>query len=123
MTDVLYFSETFPQLNGVGCNNGSVNTYDTISVSTLTNGAYTAAEVAANPICFALEYAAADVPSLTGLPTAELGPLASALSSATSELKCKPIAAINKGALEACPGFTLYGGPTAPVAKGAIQPS
>ncbi|KAK0833576.1 hypothetical protein LTR73_001338 [Friedmanniomyces endolithicus] len=122
-TDILYFTSSNPQLTLVGCNEGKVDTYQNIDASTLSNGAYTAAQAAANPICFATEFALAELPGLTGLSLTSgvLGSLTSVLSSVTKNLGCKAIGSVNTTALALCPGFTLYGGPTAPVAPGAIQ--
>lgn len=36
-------------------------------------------------------------------------------------LNCITIPSLNTSAMAACPGYSLYGGPTGPVAKGAIQ--
>ncbi|TKA40647.1 hypothetical protein B0A54_09108 [Friedmanniomyces endolithicus] len=122
-TDILYFTSSNPQLNLVGCNEGKVDTYQNIDASTLSNGAYTAAQAAANPIRFATEFALAELPGLTGLSLTSgvLGSLTSVLSSVTKNLGCKAIGSVNTTALALCPGFSLYGGPTAPVAPGAIQ--
>ena len=120
-SDILYFSETLPQINGVGCNQGKVDTYDTIDASTLSNGAYTAQQAAANPLCFATQFAKAELPGLTGLSAAALKPLNTVFNSVGSTLKCTAIGSVNTTALSACPGFTLYGGPKAKVAPGAIQ--
>jgi hypothetical protein len=121
LTDVLYFTSTNPQLSLVGCNQGKVDTYQTIDASTLSNGAYTAAQAAANPLCFGTEFVLAELPGLTGLTSSLLAPLVSNLKSVTKALNCASIGSVNTSALALCPGFTLYGGPTAPVAAGAIQ--
>ncbi len=121
LADILYLAETVPEILGVGCNQGKVNTYDTIDVETLSNGAYIAAQVAQNPLCFSTEFALAELPALTGLSSVVLEPLTKVLNSATSGMECKAIGSVNTSALAACPGFSLYGGPTAPIAKGAIS--
>ena len=120
-SDILYFTETLPQINLVGCNEGKVNTFNTISADTLSNGAYTAQQAAANPLCFASEFAKAELPGLTGLSASLLEPLTNVFNSVFSDLKCKSIGSVNTSALAVCPGLSLYGGPTAPVAPGAIQ--
>ncbi|KAK4553340.1 hypothetical protein LTR86_009640 [Recurvomyces mirabilis] len=121
LTDILYFSITNPQINSVGCNQGRVDSYNTIDAATLSNGAYTAAQAAANPVCFATEFAIAEIPSLTGLPATAVAPLTKTLQGLTSGLNCKAIGSVNQTALSVCPGFAFYGGPTGPVAPGAIQ--
>ncbi|KAK5150275.1 hypothetical protein LTS14_010251 [Recurvomyces mirabilis] len=121
LTDILYFSMTNPQINSVGCNQGRVDSYNTIDAATLSNGAYTAAQAAANPVCFATEFAIAEIPSLTGLPATAVAPLTKTLQGLTSGLNCKAIGSVNQTALSICPGFAFYGGPTGPVAPGAIQ--
>jgi len=120
--DILYFAETNPEILTVGCNTGKVDTYLTVDPSVLTNGAYTASQVAKNPLCFATEFLAAELPGLTGLTTAVLSPLTSAINRATSSLGgCAAIGSVNTSALAVCPGLSNYGGPTGPVAPGAIQ--
>ena len=120
-TDILYFTSTNSQLSLVGCNEGKVDTYQNIDAATLSNGAYTAAQAAANPICFATEFALAELPGLTGIASGLLGTVTSALNTVTKNLGCAAIGSVNTTALALCPGFTLYGGPTAAVAAGAIQ--
>ncbi|KAK5711414.1 hypothetical protein LTR15_012487 [Elasticomyces elasticus] len=121
LTDVLYFTAANPQLTLVGCNEGKVDTYQAIDATTLSNGAYTAEQVAANPLCFATEFALAELPLLTGLTTTLLSPLTNVLNSVSKNMNCAKIGSVNTTALAICPGFGLYGGPTAAVAPGAIQ--
>lgn len=121
VTDVNYFAATQPEILAVGCNQGRVNSYNAIDYKTLTSGAYTAAAVAANPICFASSFAKAEAPLITGLNSTALAPLNKVLDGIVSTLKCPAITKVNQSALTACPGFSLYGGPTGPVAPGAIQ--
>ena len=120
-TDILYFAETVPEVLEIGCNKGAVNTFSPIDPYQLTSGAYTAQQVAANPFCFAAAFSKAEIPLLTGLSTSALGPLNTLFDSLTSGMNCAAIGAVNQSALTACPGFSFYGGPTAPVAPGAIQ--
>ncbi|KAK5714312.1 hypothetical protein LTR17_017243 [Elasticomyces elasticus] len=120
-TDVLYFASTNPELLLVGCNEGKVDTYQHIDASTLSNGAYTAAQAASNPICFATEFARLEIPALTGLASTLLSPLTNVLNTVSKNLNCAKIGSVNTTALALCPGFSLYGGPTAAVAPGAIQ--
>ena len=120
--DILYLSELEPDAISVGCNQGRVNSYANIGAGVLTSGAYTDAQAALSPTCFGMQYAIADLPGLPGLASTVLSPLISQLTSSLSGLKnCPPITTLNKTALEACPGFTLFGGPTGPIAPGAIQ--
>ncbi|KAK4896475.1 hypothetical protein LTR27_005691 [Elasticomyces elasticus] len=121
LTDVLYFTAANPQLTLVGCNQGKVDTYQTIDATTLSNGAYTAEQAASNPICFATEFARLEIPALTGLASTLLSPLTSVLNTVSKNLNCAKIGSVNTTALALCPGFSLYGGPTAAVAPGAIQ--
>ena len=122
-TDILYFAETFPGLLDVGCNQGAVNTYHRISPELLSNGAYTAAQVAKNPICFATEFAMAEAGPTLGIDVTKppASTLFAGLKKLTAPLNCASIGSVNQSALAACPGASLYGGPTAPVAPGAIQ--
>ena len=121
LADILYFTETVPEINLVGCNQGKVDTFLTIDPDVLSNGAYTADQVAKNPLCFATEFARAELPVLTGLSGLVLNPLTKLLNSVTGGMNCASIGSVNTSALAICPGFSLYGGPTAPVAPGAIQ--
>ena len=121
MADIDYFAETAPQILLPGCNKGTVDSYSTLDVAALTNGAYTADQATANPFCFAAEFAVAELPSLTGLSIASLTSAIAPLTSILSSSNCTAIGSVNQSALTVCPGFTLYGGPTGPVAPGAIQ--
>ncbi|KAK5722834.1 hypothetical protein LTR17_014220 [Elasticomyces elasticus] len=121
LTDVLYFTAANPQLTLVGCNQGKVDTYQTVDATTLSNGAYTAEQAASNPLCFATEFARLEIPALTGLASTLLSPLTSVLNTVSNNLNCAKIGSVNTTALALCPGFSLYGGPTAAVAPGAIQ--
>ena len=121
--DILYFAETQPEILTIGCNKGKVNTYSTFDPAALTGGAYTAQQAAKNPVCFASQFAIAELPLITGLDasSAALAPLVTALNTITKPLNCASIGSVNQSALAACPGFSFYGGPTGPVAPGAIQ--
>lgn len=116
-------AETNPQILLPGCNMGAVNTYNTISVETLSGGVYTVEDVAKSPLCFVAETIVAGGASLLGLPESVTGQLASAVGGISSALNvtCPPITNLQLTELKACPGFSLYGGPTGPVAPGAIQ--
>ncbi|EME38183.1 hypothetical protein DOTSEDRAFT_141173 [Dothistroma septosporum NZE10] len=120
ISDIGYFGQTQPGIYQIGCNKGKVNTYSPFDPSQLTNGAYTAQQVAANPVCFAAEFAIAEIPLLSGVSTNSAA-LITQLKSYTSALNCASIGSVNQSALTSCPGFSFYGGPTGPVAPGAIQ--
>ncbi|KXS99931.1 hypothetical protein AC578_903 [Pseudocercospora eumusae] len=122
-TDILYLAAADPRILSIGCNKGQVNTYSPIDPATLTGGAYTAQQVAANPLCFASAFTKAEIPLITGLQLTNplVAPLVTALDSATSGMQCADIGAVNQSALSACPGFSFYGGPSGPVAPGAVQ--
>ena len=94
-----------------------MNSYNTIDAETLSDGAYTAQQAAQNPLCFATEFLKAELPGLTGLNllSGALSPVLNLLNSVTGGLDCAAIGSVNTSALTACPGFSLYGGPTAPV--------
>ncbi|KAM3415965.1 hypothetical protein BST61_g9455 [Cercospora zeina] len=122
-SDIGYFSQTVPEIFVVGCNKGRVNTFSPLDPFQLTNGAWTAQQAARNPICFANEFAKAQIPLLTGERPQDTfaAPLFSALDAISRPLNCPSIGSVNQSALAACPGFSFYGGPTGPVAPGAIQ--
>lgn len=65
----------------------------------------------------------AELPLITGLNinTAPLSTLVNQLSTTLTKMGCASIGSVNQSALTACPGFSFYGGPTGPVAPGAIQ--
>lgn len=105
----------------MGCNTGEVNTYQTIDASVLSNGAYTAEQLLESPLCFAIEFALAELPGLTGLSASLLSTLTDELTDVTGALDCTSIGSVNTSALALCPGYSLYGGPTAAVAPGSIQ--
>ena len=118
--DILYYSQVTPEIPFPGCNDGEVNTYRSLDPATLTNGVFTKEKVAAQPLCFSLQYTHAFLPALTGLASTLLSPLTNAISALTSQLgDCPAISSIDNSALEACPGFALFGGPTGPIAPGA----
>lgn len=119
--DILYFAETVPEVLGIGCNQGRVDSFNALDVETLTSGAYTAEQAAKNPLCFASAFAKVEIPLITGLATSALGPLNDVLNGLTTGQNCAAIGQVNQSALTACPGFSLYGGPTGEVAAGAIQ--
>ncbi|RMY15180.1 hypothetical protein D0868_01033 [Hortaea werneckii] len=119
--DILYFAETVPEVLELGCNHGAVNTFNTIDAATLSNGAYTAEQAAKSPLCFASAFAKVEIPLITGLSNSALKPLFDTLNTLTGNMNCASIGSVNQSALTACPGFSFYGGPTGPVAKGAIQ--
>lgn len=113
----MYFAETQPEILSIGCNKGKVDTFSLLDPATLTSAGPDAAQIAKNPVCFAAEFALAELPGILGIAASALSPL----TSAVSKLGCSSIGSVNQSALTACPGFTLYGGPTGPVAPGAIQ--
>ena len=122
-SDILFIAQKYPQILTIGCNQGKVNTYNPISIDTLTNGAATAQSVLSNPFCFQIDFLEASSTSLLGLSQAQASKLNSGLKAAATAAKCppNPISSASVSALKNCPGFSTYGGPTGPVAPGAIQ--
>lgn len=106
-SDILYFASTVPQILAVGCNKGRVNTFTPIDPAQLTNGAYTAQQVAKSPICFASEFTKAEIPLITGLKLDNplVAPLVSALNTATTGMNCASIGSVNQSAVAFCPGY------------------
>lgn len=121
-TDVVAFAVTQPEILVVGCNMGKVNTYNAISPATISNGAYTAQSAAANPFCYALEFARSSAATLVGIDTSQLNSLGTLITMYDTMYNCTKFTnGGNTTAFSACPGLSLYGGPTGPVAPGAIQ--
>jgi hypothetical protein len=121
-TDLLAFASTQPQIISVGCNMGKVNSYNMISVEEISGGAYTAQDVATNPFCYSIESIRYSAPSLLGLAGSLLTGLLDMLVPLEQTFGCQPFNGNgNFTALKACPGFSIYGGPSGPVAPGAIQ--
>ncbi|KAF2764567.1 hypothetical protein EJ03DRAFT_346179 [Teratosphaeria nubilosa] len=119
--DILYFAESQPEVLSIGCNAGKVNTFTGIDPAVLTNGAYTKESAAASPACFSTEYALAYAKSLS-LTSTLLSSLTTAVTNGLSGMNCASISSLNQSAFNICPGMpSLYGGPTAAVAPGAIQ--
>lgn len=121
--DITYFSKTVPQIFAVGCNQGKINSYDTISIEALTGGAYTAPSLASNPLCFSAQLLIGAGSSLLGLSSELLTQLQQALQPllTAGSQSCPVILNPDLSQLKACPGFSEYGGPEGNVAPGAIQ--
>jgi len=117
--DIVSMAVTQPELLVVGCNQGTVNSFNAIDPATLSSGAYDAKAVAANPLCFTTSFLLAEAPGTFGLTPAQTAQLSSYAAPLLSG--CPTISKVNTSAFTACPGFSLYGGPYAPVAPGAIQ--
>ncbi|KAI9708550.1 MAG: hypothetical protein M1828_002711, partial [Chrysothrix sp. TS-e1954] len=113
--DIKYLAATQPQILTSGCNTGAVNTFTPINTTALTGSAYTPADVLANPLCYGLAYANAQAGFL-GVVNSVLGELILPIQ---NTLGCKTIPSLNMSVAMACPGYSLYGGPTGDVAKGA----
>lgn len=110
-TDILYFAQKYPEILIPGCNQGTVNSFNPISVDTLSNGAYTAQSLASNPLCFASQLTAGGATSLLGLPLGSVGKLTDALKTLGGS-GCKTVKNPDLSQLKNCPGFSLYGGPS-----------
>lgn len=96
---------------------GKVNTFQTINTTALTGSTYTSAEIVADPLCYGLAYAT----SMTGF----LGPVNAVVGELIlpiqNSLGCKTIPKLDMSVAQACPGYSLYGGPNSKVVKGAVQ--
>ena len=121
--DLLYFAAAQPEILNVGCNAGKVNTFGVISPEILTAGVATVTSVLESPFCFVTNFVEAAGTSLLGLSASQTSQLNPALQSAASAASClpNPITTTSLTELQNCPGFSLYGGPTGPIAPGAIQ--
>lgn len=102
--------------NRAGCNTGTVNSFQLIDVASMTNGTYTDDQAAANPLCFAIAYANSQltIPAASNVVQELLLPIQNLLG-------CVTVPGLNESVYDACPGYSVYGGPTGRVAAGAIQ--
>lgn len=107
-TDILFIARKYPEILGIGCNQGAVNTFKTISPNSLTNGAATLSALTSNPICFGIQFLEAGAQSLLGISDAQESQLMKALSGASSAAKCgnNPIKTTSLTQLKNCPGMS-----------------
>lgn len=84
---------------------GNVSTYVQIDIANLTAGAYSPEDVLTNPLCFGVVFANTLTTSLS-----IVDPVVQELLPVQNLLGCKTIPSINKSVLEACSGYSLYGG-------------
>ena len=122
-SDVLYFASTNPEILSIGCNQGEVDTFNPLSIATLTNGLATLTSLTKSPFCFSVNFIQATSQSLLGLSGSKQSQLNDALSSAAGANNCgsSKMKSASLTQLKNCPGFSLYGGPEGPIAPGAIQ--
>ncbi|KAI9725488.1 MAG: hypothetical protein M1828_003159 [Chrysothrix sp. TS-e1954] len=121
-TDILYFAETIPEILVPGCNQGKVNSFKTISSTSLLNLGSTVESALKSPFCFAAQFGIASARALGGLTASQESALKKGVSPYLSSAGCStsfPTASLTQ--LKNCPGFSFYGGPSGPVAPGAIQ--
>ena len=100
-----------------GCNTGTVDSFQVIDVAAMTNGAYTPASVLADPVCFGLAFANAQAKQLSIVADV----LFELILPIQNSLGCVTIPNLDTSVSESCPGYGNYGGPTGPVAPGAIE--
>ena len=113
--DIGMFNEGQEYIGQPGCNQGTVNSYVAINVSdaqgSTTNPLF-------SPLCDGFAYANSEIVDnipVAGLVVQEL------LLPIQNALGCPTASSVNETAMQACPGYSLYGGPTGQVAPGAIQ--
>lgn len=112
IADANTFATLESRVSGQGCNNGTVNSYTAIKPSTNSSD-YNPLSLTSD-LCYAFAImetlaanAAGNIIELLVLP------IQNALGCNTT--------ATGQSVAEGCPGYSFYGGPTGPVAPGAIQ--
>ncbi|WPG98150.1 Hypothetical protein R9X50_00093600 [Acrodontium crateriforme] len=114
--DISALAAKYPFISQPGCNQGKVNSFENINTGNTDASAYDFT----NPldgICYGVASAvsAANViPIVNGVVQELLLPIQNALN-------CPTLTPSNTSVGDDCPGHSLYGGPTGPVAAGAIQ--
>lgn len=96
---------------------GKVNSFVEIDVANLTKGTYSKQDALTNPLCFGLAFAnnAANLVPIVNFVVQEV------ILPIQNLFTCKTIPELDMTVAEACSGYSLYGGPTADIALGAIQ--
>lgn len=116
-TDIGNFAEGQEYTQTAGCNTGTVDSFQVIDVTAMTGGAYTPASALADPVCFGIAFANAQakkVPIVSDVLFELILPIQNTLG-------CVTIPSLDTSVSESCPGYSNYGGPTGPVAPGAIE--
>ncbi|KAB8337131.1 hypothetical protein FH972_021435 [Carpinus fangiana] len=125
ITDIIAFAKETPEIISVGCNQGKVNTYQHVGLDQLLPGLSGAGASLglSSPLCAPLNFLNTGAKSMYSLSDAKNTQLQNAIKPVASQIGCllDPLLKPSASQLQACPGFSLYGGPTGPVAPGAIQ--
>lgn len=118
--DNTMFFEQYPDFSKPGCNQGRVNSYVQINDSDTDPSHYDFSKPNA-AICYGLTEVTNTLRgnAVTGIVGGVVSEILVPLKDA---LGCVSVPSLNKTVEQACPGYSLYGGPTAPVVAGAIQP-
>lgn len=114
--DINYLTARDPRIGAPGCNQGKVDTFVPINTTALSGSTYTPAEILANPLCYGLAYATAQTAFLDVVSDV-VGELILPIQ---NSLGCKTIPSLNMSVAQACPGYSLYGGPTTEKVLGVL---
>lgn len=120
--DIVSMALKYPRILDIGCNMGTVDSYNSISIESLTNGEVTATDLLHNPFCSVARVLIGSSQALLGLTQAQANTLQTSLQPYLTGANCTGnYTSQSLTLLKNCPGFSLYGGPTGPVAPGAVQ--
>jgi len=95
---------------------GKINSFYEINVANLTKGACSKEDALTNSLCFCLAF----VNNIANLVSVVNNVVQEVILPVQNLLSCQTIPELALSVTEACPGYSLYGGPTADVAPGAI---
>ena len=116
--DIDYLTANNPAIGQPGCNMGRVNSYTPINTTAMSGGAYSQQDVIEHPLCFGLAYSIATIDQVSGVVN---DVYQEAVLPVQNALGCITAPEFNTTVGKACPGYSFFGGPTGPVAPGAVQ--
>lgn len=116
-TDINYICEGQEEICKPGCNMGKVNSFVNINTTDTSKGVYQDQDQLKNVLCFGIAYANAAlnfIPIVSTVNQELILPIQNLVG-------CPTIEGLDESALQACPGYSFYQGPTGSVVPGAIQ--
>lgn len=117
--DAATLQDKAPYTAQSGCNMGQVNTYTPFNNSDTNTSDYNFSDPG-DDLCYGISLAisAAGLDGQVGLAQYVADEILTPIQDA---LNCDVVTATNQTIGQACPGYSSYGGPTGPVAPGAVQ--